>query len=203
MLQIRQDFIKKWGKYLRSESWDKDGGSGFRAWGHGAFSFVASLVPRHAKKVLEIGCADGYMLHLLNELGFETIGLTYSEGEQQACVEHNVNAIVSDMHDIPFDDKEFDAIVSRQTFEHSLSPLVVLYECNRVLRDDGYLILHIPYSEDGTDYNNIYHHYPFSVKQWKFYFHKSGFKNILSEGEEKEQHSYYFVLQKTAHLNWE
>lgn len=202
MFHISAGFLMKWCKYLEADKWDKFGGEGFRAWGHGNFPFVASLVPKESKKVLEIGCADGYLLHLLNEAGHETIGLTYSEGEQLECEQRKLKAIVADMHDLPFDDNEFDAIVSRQTFEHSLSPLVVLYECNRVLKNDGYLIAHLPFSVDGTDYPNDYHHFPFSPTQWKFYFHKSGFDKIIKEGDDKEQNSYYFVLQKTKHLRW-
>jgi ubiquinone/menaquinone biosynthesis C-methylase UbiE len=202
MFIIRKEFLNKWKKYLEIDKWDSFGGEGFRVWGHGNFPFVASLVPQEANKVLEIGCADGYLLHLLEESGHETIGLTYSTGEQQECLKHGLKAIVADMHDLPFDDNIFDAIVSRQTFEHSLSPLIVLYECNRVLKSMGYMVVHIPYSIDGTDYPNDYHHHPFSPTQWKFYFHKSGFRKILKEGSDVEQNSYYFVLQKTEQLKW-
>ena len=199
-MQLRDDFLKKWYKYLEVEKWDNFGVGGFRVWGHSNFPFVASLVPKEAKNVLEIGCADGYLLYCLEQDGHDAIGLTYSEGEQRECENRHLNAIVADMHDLPFEDNEFDAIVSRQTFEHSLSPIVVLFECNRVIKLNGYLVVHIPYSIDGTDYPNDYHHFPFTPIQWKYYFYKSGFKKILKEGEDKEQKSYYFVLEKTEQL---
>jgi SAM-dependent methyltransferase len=203
MLNIKQQFLNKWHKYLESEKWNKHGGDGFKTWGHGNFPFVASLVPDSAKKVLEIGCADGYLSHLLIQKGHDVIGLTYAENEQRNCIKNGVNAILSDMHDLPFLDDTFDAIVSRQTLEHALSPLVVLFECNRVLKHNGYLIIHIPYSLDGTDYSLDYHHSPFTPIQWRFYLYKSGFREILKEDRDIEQNSYYFIVRKTEVLTWE
>jgi len=200
MLRIRDEFKNKWYRYLEAGKWETFGGDGFRVWGHSNFPFVASLVPKEAKNVLEIGSADGYLLYLLKQDGHCAVGVTYSDGEQKECEKRGLNAIVADMHDLPFPDFEFDAVVSRQTFEHSLSPLIVLYECNRVLKDNSYLVVHIPYSIDGTDYANNYHHYPFSVTQWKYYFHKSGFRKVIKEGSDSEQNSYYFVLLKTQNL---
>lgn len=75
--------------------------------------------------------------------------------------------VVGDIHDLPYGDKEFDICISRQSLEHMLSPVVVLWEIHRVLKLGGILLLHVPHNvkgeEDGT---NPLHHYAFTHSQW-------------------------------------
>lgn len=202
-MEIRKEFLKKWEKYLRYKDWNVFGGSGFRVWGHGNFPFVVSLIPDGVKDILELGCADGYMLHLMKEKGMKPIGLTYSDGEKKCCEEHGLEAVVGDMHDLIFEDKSFDAVISRQTLEHSLSHVIVLSEINRVTRDGGYCILHVPYAincDEEVNKDNEWHFCNFSPEQWKYFLKMFGFSKILSEGRDIEQNSWWAVAQKTKHL---
>ena len=205
-MEIRKEFLKKWSKYLRADEWNKFGGEGFRVWGHGNFPFVVSLIPKEVKSVLELGCADGYMLHLMKEKGIDPIGLTYSDGEKKCCEEHGLKAFVGDMHDLQFYDKAFDCVISRQTMEHSLSYPVVLMETNRVLKDDGYIVMHVPYSIECDEENlkdNEWHYCALSPDQWKYYLKMFGFGKVITEGRDIDQCSWYVVAQKTKNLNFE
>lgn len=199
-MKLRQEFLDKWYRYLHCDEWDKFGGSGFRVWGHSNFPFVVSLIPGGVKDVLELGCADGYMLHLMKEKGMKPIGLTYSDGEKLSCDLHGVKAIVGDMHDLVFDDKTFDAVISRQTLEHSLSHIIVLCEINRVLKAGGYCIMHVPYAincDEEINKDNKWHFCNFSPEQWKYFLKLCGFQKVIKEGRDIEQQSWYVVAQKT------
>ena len=199
-MKIRPEFIEKWSHYLRHKEWDVFGGEGFRVWGHGDFPFVVSLIPDGVKNILEIGCADGYMLHLMKEKGMDPIGLTYSDGEKKCCDEHGLKAIVGDMHDLPFENQQFDAVISRQTIEHALSHVMVLCEMNRVTKIGGYNIMHVPYAincDEDVNKDNRWHFCAFSPEQWKYFLKMFGFSKVLSEGRTPEQGAWWVVTQKT------
>lgn len=190
--RVRGTFLLKWAKYL---AFGQSGATPSGCWGHTGFPFVASLVPRKAKKVLEIGCADGYLLHLLQEKGHEAWGLTFYEEEYLTAKSRGFSVVLGDMHDIPFPDKTFDAVLARHTLEHALALVVVLWECSRVTREGGYLIVHGPNNATGTD-DYAPHHYSLTPLQWKHYVKKYGYKSVLSEGVEEAQGSYWLVAQK-------
>lgn len=54
--------------------------------------------------------------------------------------------IVSDITDIPVKDKSFDYILCSEVFEHISYPDKALLEFNRILKDDGILILTAPFA---------------------------------------------------------
>jgi len=49
-----------------------------------------------------------------------------------------------DMHDLPYNDNQFDLIVHSDTLEHVANPVHALSECCRVLKPNGYLCYTIP-----------------------------------------------------------
>jgi len=205
---IRDSFLKKWEKYLRADEWDKWGAGpdkevqpgGFRAWGHGAYQYVADLIPKDAHKVLELGCADGWMVHLMKEKGLDATGLTYAQGEYDCCKERGLPVILGDMHDIPMEDNSVDAVVSRQTLEHATCLYVVLWECDRIVKPGGYLVTHVPRRLDGID-DNEEHLNTLTPLQWTNWVTKhTNFKKIVDQGFEDEQDSFWFIAKKEGQL---
>ena len=49
--------------------------------------------------------------------------------------------IVSDITDIPVEDKSFDAVICTEVFEHLLSPELAVREFSRILKPGGYVLL--------------------------------------------------------------
>ena len=65
------------------------------------------------KKILEIGCGDGYCLQELNKQGFETYGIEISKIRLDRCLKQGLNVIEGDIHNLPYPDNFFDnAIMS-------------------------------------------------------------------------------------------
>ncbi len=77
---------------------------------------------------------------------------------------------------LPFEDKFFDAIVSFETIEHTWCPTEFLLELNRVLKDDGMLIISTP--------NKRFHSHG-KRRPWnpfhKVEFYPNEFKSVLSK----------------------
>lgn len=54
--------------------------------------------------------------------------------------------LIADLEsDLPFKDQSFDAIIANQVVEHIQNFVQLISELNRILKDDGTLILHVPY----------------------------------------------------------
>ncbi len=56
---------------------------------------------------------------------------------QVDLIPQNEAIIRGDMHDLPFQTGFFDVVIYNQVFEHSICPLMALFESNRVLKIGG------------------------------------------------------------------
>jgi SAM-dependent methyltransferase len=70
----------------------------------------------------------------------------------------------------PFQDKEFDSIVTNQVFEHVFNPAEFLAEINRVLKVNGMLLLTVPFVWDE-------HEQPYDFARYSSF----GIKHVLQQ----------------------
>ena len=88
----------------------------------------------------------------------------------------DADIIISADDKLPFNDNEFDIVLSSQVLEHVESPDFYLTECNRVLKKSGLLFL----STHGTWQ---YHSSPADFQRWTSY----GLKKLI------ESHNFYII----------
>jgi 2-polyprenyl-3-methyl-5-hydroxy-6-metoxy-1,4-benzoquinol methylase len=96
-------------------------------------------------RILDIGCGRGRMLDEFKRRGWETFGTELSEQAAGAAREEfglNVRSIP--LEDWGFEDKFFDAITLWHVLEHLPDPRATLREVNRILKDDGLLVVSTP-----------------------------------------------------------
>lgn len=108
---------------------------------------------------------------------------------------HNENTqILSPLHEIPFEDGYFDAIVCNAVLEHVANPDDVLAEFQRVCRPGGTLYLTVPFMQpehlDPTDYQR------YTLDGLKVRVESNGFTVIEAGGV----HSVYTTLAWVAQL---
>ena len=117
------------------------------------------------KRVLDAACGEGYGTALLADSAASIEAVDVSE----QAIEHarqryghlqNVGFHLADCTALPFEDNEFDRVVSFETLEHLAEHDQLLAEFRRVLKPDGFLVLSSPdkatYS-DGQGTANEYH----------------------------------------------
>jgi SAM-dependent methyltransferase len=104
------------------------------------------------KKILDIGSYDvnGTVKPIFEKGNY--IGIDMEEGP-------NVD-IVSDAHNIPFEDNYFDIILSTSCFEHDDMFWVTFLEICRITKPGGFIYINAPSAGD-------YHGYP--GDNWRFY----------------------------------
>ena len=106
-------------------------------------------------KVLEIGSFDvnGSLRDALGNRDVDYVGVDFAEGK-------NVDVVLDDPYNIPFEDSSFDIIVSSSSFEHSEFFWLSWLEILRLVKPGGKIYINVPF-------NGYVHRYP--VDCWRFY----------------------------------
>lgn len=139
------------------------------------YAFAKRLI--NGKKVLDAACGEGYGSHILSTQAQSVIGLDIDVNSVNHATNkyksENLSYIQGSCIELPFVDDSFDCIVSFETIEHLAEQEQMLSEFNRVLKEDGFIIISTPdkkYYTDATGFTNEYH-----VKE----LYKDEFKDLL------------------------
>ena len=115
-----------------------------------AKNIIEGLELKNGDKILDVGCGDGYYLHLLSNLGLnlKLVGTDDDElglKKAKTNLNKNIKLVQADlMKNLPFKHSLFDKIVMSEVAEHLLNDLKGLREVNRVLKPGGILVLTVP-----------------------------------------------------------
>lgn len=99
-------------------------------------------------RLLEVGCGAGYFLRCI-ERWFpqcEAFGIDIDQDLIEYARKYlcKTKLIKHDGHKLPFEDKSFDVVCALQVIEHLEKPESFFEEANRVLRNEGHLIISTP-----------------------------------------------------------
>jgi SAM-dependent methyltransferase len=100
-------------------------------------------------RVLDAGCAGGYLSEVLAGRGFEVtaIDLPGSEASDDLHRPRGVEFIAADLNDgLPALCGRFDFILCADVLEHLRDPLALLRDCRKCLADGGALLASLPNS---------------------------------------------------------
>lgn len=94
-------------------------------------------------RLLEVGCAAGYFLAVMRDLGYEVHGVEISgEAVQSARKRFGLDAVhACRLGDAPYPAGSFDLVAMWDVVEHLADPLAELAHCHRLLRPGGALVL--------------------------------------------------------------
>jgi len=108
------------------------------------FSIITSLVDS-GKRILDVGCGEGFLAKLLMEKGNEVFGIDISEHAVELAKKNGVKALVCDIEneDLPFKES-FDVIILSEILEHLISPKEIIEKLKPCLNNGGYFIFTFP-----------------------------------------------------------
>ncbi len=131
---------------------------------------------RSSGRILDIGCADGYMLSRLPK-GYELFGIEANVSATEQAKAKGITVLSNDIAALSDSAERFDVISSIATFEHVLDFRQAFDLSLRSLKPDGVLIFDVPLmseSEDNRDWLNAsYEHISYPTV--------SGMQRLFSE----------------------
>ena len=119
------------------------------------FRFVLDRITKYLplnSRILDVGCAPGYLAIFLDTLGCQVHGIDLNENwfskypDPQWLAFLNVKTVDVEQSALPYPEASFDAIVFTEVLEHIAicPPEKILAEFGRVLKPHGYLLLTTP-----------------------------------------------------------
>lgn len=128
--------------YYEESNWGQE------LWQNLKLRSVKSLIPDKAKKILDIGCGDGYFVNKLSVFfhnSAKIYGIDISDKLIKAAkIKYpHLNFTCADSDKLPFINNEFDLIFCTEVLEHLVNPEKSLSEAGRVLKKDGKMIIEL------------------------------------------------------------
>src|SRR5215210_6512072 len=106
------------------------------------------------KRVLDVGCATGYLAEALVERGCTVSGLEYDAEAAEEARPHLERLVIGDIETLDvaeaFGDDRFDVIVFGDVLEHLRDPLAALRKTRPLLADRGSVVASIPNIAHGS-----------------------------------------------------
>lgn len=106
------------------------------------------------KKVLDIGCATGYLAALLRERGCQVDGVEYDPVMAKKAAPHVDRLEIGDVQamDLPtlFGERSYDVVVFGDVLEHLTDPLGVLRSALGLLKPGGFFAISLPNVAHGS-----------------------------------------------------
>jgi len=103
-------------------------------------------------RILDQGCGTGRYSFTLYKLGYENIvGMDFSPKlleiakENAKKLNYEIKFVEGDIRNMPFKDGSFDVVISAGVIEHVPETEKAMSEISRVLKDEGYLFIHVPH----------------------------------------------------------
>ena len=113
-----------------------------------AYEEAAKLLPSESLTILDIAWGSGFGSNFMAQLGNTVIGGDVSEATIIDCKRKfqgsNVSFEVIDGTNLPYQDGEFDVLISFETIEHTTDYQKMLNEFKRVVKKDGLIIISTP-----------------------------------------------------------
>lgn len=139
-------------------------------------------------RILDIGCSTGFFLDVAKKNGWETFGIEISKDlAELAKKRYGLNVFIGTLDEINFASNFFDAVTMWDVIEHVENPMRTLCVVNRILKNDGIVIISTP-NIDGLfpklsyKVSNVINFWPHPEPPYHlFQFSKETVKKLLNQ----------------------
>lgn len=170
------------------------------------------------KKVIEVGCGDGYFMELLAEIGTEAFGIEPSTKSAELGNQRGLKIQVGQINkNSVVEYAPFDAFVTMHVLEHTPDPNEFLQAIHEKLNEDAVGLIEVPSFEKALELHRFYdfvadHLSYFTVKTLKLAVEKNGFEvlqiernwdgeHIVATVQRREQNSLNFLSKSLDKLS--
>lgn len=108
------------------------------------------------KRLLEIGPAEGKLLSVFKEMGWEVSAIEAKKAFADKCRSEGYDVVCGYIEDFEIPARSFDLIIAIHVFEHLRDPRAAVEKISRALKDDGRAIIEIPLTIERANYSHYY-----------------------------------------------
>jgi len=115
--------------------------------------FVHLLRSKKGEKLLDVGCGDGLQLEAFSKYNphLKLFGIDVSEKRiQRASKRVKASLLVGFANKLLFESGTFNKVMCSEVLEHVPKPRPILEEIYRVMKDNGTLVISMPYNQEIT-----------------------------------------------------
>jgi len=151
------------------------------------FEDIRKVVGLGKKRILDIGCAKGFLLNAAKKAGWEAYGLDISEPAAAiARKKFGLDVFTGSIESAPYKNEFFDVVCAFDYLEHVRNPCKALRKMSAMLRKGGTLVIEAPniesiyYKMTGKYWSvfNPFHIYHFTPKTLSAMMKKSGLEPV-------------------------
>jgi 2-polyprenyl-3-methyl-5-hydroxy-6-metoxy-1,4-benzoquinol methylase len=161
------------------------GGYGSRLFGISRFLVtrkIFSIINKHkgGGRMVDLGCAYGYLVDSANRRGFDPMGVDVSGYAVNEARRRFPGLDIKRMdldRGVDLDQASFDVVTAMDVLEHCRDPGQVLAGIREIMRDDAVLLVSVPDADIFPEERDLdkTHLWRISMKQWKEVFIRAGF----------------------------
>jgi SAM-dependent methyltransferase len=104
------------------------------------------LMELRGAKILDVGSAEGGFTELMLHKGADSLGLEPDSDAAREALDKKLPVQFVGFESFVGGEKEYDAIVFNDVFEHMQNPLVVLEKSSSLLKNNGLIVINAPLS---------------------------------------------------------
>lgn len=161
-------------------------------------------------RLLDVGCACGFLLEAALEHGFDPYGIEFSQEAVSLAKEHIKPRItIGDVNLLrERGDRKFDVVVAFDIIEHTQSPIRFLQDIRNILQPNGWLLVATPDTGHVLRYvmgcrwpmlQPMQHTYLFSRAAMAFALEKAGYEKVDIRSADKSLTLDYLLEQVRSH----
>ena len=109
-----------------------------------SFSWINKLNWNPEWSILDVGCGDGMLLHIMRDNGFKDLTGADPFIEEEIH-DGNISILKKDLSEI---DRKFDVVMLHHSLEHVFDQNTLAQSIHNVLKDDGFAIIRLPLFSD-------------------------------------------------------
>lgn len=123
----------------------------------------------NSRKLLDIGCGQGYFLKLAKDLGWQVEGVELAKSAcNYAKQEFGIDVVNKSIEEASFKENSFDLITLWNVLDHLLDPLETLREIRQILKPEGLLVIRIPNVNFHLFIHKLFSLIPFKPRKGRF-----------------------------------
>jgi 2-polyprenyl-3-methyl-5-hydroxy-6-metoxy-1,4-benzoquinol methylase len=170
------------------ESRMQSAGVGYSAMKQKTFEAILAKVHLSSQAtVLDIGCAEGDLLRVLQTAGHTVYGIDCSSYAAALCQKEFglENIHCGELSEAPFSDVCFDAVFMIDVLEHTRDPIQILSNLQKYLKPNGKLVLVLP-NVGGSLRKTMGKAWPHYLIEHLFYFSPKTIQYVLQKASFQE-----------------